>query len=181
MRRSTQFVIIFLFLSSQIFALPQQVVKKKIIRQTPQTGIEEQYKQIVNVILTDAQKEQLRVMNTEFAKKRILLTADLKIARIELEEALQKDEAKKDIDLKVKKVNDLRDQLFALNIDERLEFRKMLTPDQKAKLKNLLENTPFGRGVRTPGMSPYRPMMDSCPSDIEECDEDAGMMDEEHE
>jgi len=181
MKRLMTLTIFSIFLSSLIFAAPQKVVEKRIVRRTPQSGTEQQIKQMINLLLTDVQKDQLRVMNTEFTKKRILITADLKIARIELEEALQKDEAKKDIDLKVKKVNDLRSQLFVLNIDERLEFRKILTPEQKTKLKNIQENTPFGRGVRTPGMSPYRPMMDSCPSEMGECDEDAGMMDEEHE
>ena len=113
-------------------------------------------------------------MNTEFAKKRILLNADLKVARIELEEAIQKDEAKKDIDIKVKKVNDLRGLLFVLSTDERMEFRKILTPEQKTKMKNFPETAPFGRGVLKPGMSPYPPMMDESNEDFEE-------MEEEHE
>lgn len=179
MKRSTTLAIFFLLVTSQIFAAPQQVVEKRIIRRTPQTGVERPFLQFADKLeLTDIQKEQLRAMNTEFAKKRIPLAASLKVARIELEEAIQKDEAKKDIDLKVKKVNDLRSQLYILNIDERLEFRKILTPEQKAKLKDLPETIPFGRGVRKPGMSPYQPMMDSCPSEMDECDESFEGMEE---
>lgn len=138
MKKSVFSIFIFVLISSMLFAAPQQTVRKKsLIRHSQMPGMEQPMEKMADQLkLTDAQKEQFRKIRLDYTKKRIQPSADLKLAHIELEEAIQRDDPKKEIDLKVKKINEIRGHFFTLKIDEQIEIRNVLTAEQKAMLKD---------------------------------------------
>jgi len=84
--------------------------------------------------LTDEQKANLEKIRLKYKRERIPIEANLKLARLDLKEALQNLDQKK-IDEAVKKINDYRGQLFQKGINEKVEFLKLLTPEQKKMLE----------------------------------------------
>jgi Spy/CpxP family protein refolding chaperone len=84
--------------------------------------------------LTDEQKANLEKIRLKYKRERIPVEANLKLARLDLKEALQNLDQKK-IDEAVKKINDYRGQLFQKGINEKVEFLKLLTPEQKKMLE----------------------------------------------
>lgn len=113
-----------------MMANPQEKVMEREFRRAMPLRIEERLN------LTDAQKEQMHKIRLDYQKKRIPLEADLKLARIELEELIRQGESGKKIDEAVGKVNELRGKLFSLRVNERLDMSKLLTEEQKEKLKD---------------------------------------------
>lgn len=90
--------------------------------------------------LTDEQHQQLRALHSEGRKAGIRSGADVEIKRMELEELLEADEPNQAaIDKAVRELNDLRGAAFKRRIDHRLEFSRLLTPEQRSKLKNFRE------------------------------------------
>jgi Spy/CpxP family protein refolding chaperone len=96
--------------------------------------------------LTDAQKEQLHQLQLDHQKKVIPLQADLKLARLDLDELINTDADAKKIDAAIKKVNEVKGQLFELRIKHQVAFRNILTDEQRNILKKCeSENHPrFG-------------------------------------
>jgi Spy/CpxP family protein refolding chaperone len=113
-----------------LMANPQEKVVKGKFRRAIPLGTEERLN------LTDEQKEQIHKIKLEYQKKRIPLEAELKLARIELEELIRQGESEKKIGEAVEKVNGLRGKLFSLKINQRLDMSKLLTEEQKEKLKD---------------------------------------------
>ena len=70
----------------------------------------------------------------KYQRLNIPLQADLKLARLDLKEALDNLDQKK-IDESVKKINDIKAKLFKNKIDQRVEFLKTLTDEQRKILK----------------------------------------------
>jgi Spy/CpxP family protein refolding chaperone len=123
--------------------------------------------------LTSEQKEKIRDLRTDSQKEMIKLRADLKIARLELEELLSEDRPDRmEIYRKIEEMGDLKVMLQKNRIDERLAMREILTPEQLDKLKTLrhkrglhrrqegrerFEDRKFRRGMmfeRSPNLSP---------------------------
>lgn len=106
--------------------LPRAMIRKELRRHRGPC-LEEQLK------LTDEQKSSVEKLRLKYRRECIPIEANLKLARLDLKEALQNLDQKK-IDEAVKKINDYRGQLFQKRINEKVEFLKLLTPEQKKML-----------------------------------------------
>jgi len=85
--------------------------------------------------LTDQQKADHKKINLKYQRLSIQLRADLKLAHLDLQEALENLDQKK-IDESVKKINDIKAKLYKNRIDQKVEFLKLLTEDQRKILKD---------------------------------------------
>ncbi|GEM_PF-1278128 len=97
--------------------------------------------------LTDAQKEQMHALKLALEKKQIPMQADLKVARLELEELLVKDAAAKQIDAQIAKVNEIRGKLFEMRIRHRMESAKILTAEQKKIMQEFRMQVGMKKGM----------------------------------
>ena len=122
--------------------------------------------------LTDAQAEQLRALGREAIKNAIRNRADLVVKRIELQELLEADAPDRaQIGKKLKEINDFHYALLKSRVETRLGVAKVLTPDQRRKLRSLVgahlrERSgrfgwrgfgPRGFGHRPPGAGGFGP------------------------
>lgn len=109
--------------------------------------------------LTEEQAAALRRLRAEERKQAIRRRADLAIARVELEEALEAATVdEKLIATRVRAVSELQAAALRARVDRRLALRKVLTPEQRDKVRQLRrERGAAGRGVRT-GARPAEPV-----------------------
>ena len=99
--------------------------------------------------LSAEQSAQLQKMKVEGRKQAIRQRADLAVARIELEELMDAPVVdQKAIDAKVKAISDLQAAALKARTDERLALRKILTPEQQAKMKQVMQQRRAERGAR---------------------------------
>lgn len=106
--------------------------------------------------LTAAQKEQIQKITLETRKKNIEVEAKSKIARIELHELMDADAPdQKKIDAKIAELSQTHEAMLRSRVETMLAIKKILTPEQRTKLKEL---RPFGAGMRgrmgAPGRGP---------------------------
>jgi Spy/CpxP family protein refolding chaperone len=104
--------------------------------------------------LNETQYAQLRKVRVEERKAAIRRRADLQIARLELKELL--DAATPDekvVAAKVKELNELQAAALKARVDARLALGKILTPEQREKLKQM--RGPGHRGGHGP-RGPHR-------------------------
>lgn len=87
--------------------------------------------------LTDAQKEQLADMRAAHQKEMIRQRAEMKIARLELQELFRSDADRGQITSKVEQIGKLEIELDKARVAHRLDMRDILTPEQRDKLKDL--------------------------------------------
>ena len=88
--------------------------------------------------LNEAQYSQLRKARLEERKAAIRRRADLHVARLELDELLDASTPdEKAVAAKVKELNDLQAAALKARVDARLALGRMLTPEQREKLKHL--------------------------------------------
>ncbi len=107
--------------------------------------------------LTEEQIEQLRALRSDAAKSGIRTRAELRIRRLELRELLQAEEPDRAlIEKKVREISDARTAAQMQRIDHRLAFRSVLTPEQRAKMRNLRRQFRQQRGGRGFGSGPRR-------------------------
>ncbi len=86
--------------------------------------------------LDEKQKEAIKEIKTRAEKDTVRKRADIKVARIELRDILQKDPVDmKAAEAKLKQLESMRTDLRLSHIKTREEIRAQLTPDQKKKLK----------------------------------------------
>lgn len=95
--------------------------------------------------ITTEQRTKMRDLRNQHQKEMIPLRADLRVARIELRELIQKSAAESTINAKIDQIGTLRTQLEKKRVAHQLEMRSLLTPEQ-------LEKWDMGRGGR--GMGP---------------------------
>jgi Spy/CpxP family protein refolding chaperone len=104
--------------------------------------------------LSDEQEAQLRKLHEDGRKAAIRRRADTAIARMELEEALGAATVdEKAVAVKLKAVTELQAAAAKARVDQRLAVRKLLTPEQYAKMKQLRQERRADRfsGRRGPG------------------------------
>ncbi len=88
--------------------------------------------------LTPEQTEKMKVLRESFLKEKIPLQNELMSMRLEFASLwIQTNPDEEKILAKQKEINTLRAQLQQKTIKNRLEMRKILTPEQQAKLINL--------------------------------------------
>lgn len=100
--------------------------------------------------LSDTQMEQLHQLKLEHQKKVIPLQADLKLAQLELEEFINTSSDTKKIDAAIKKVNNVKNQLFEDKVKHRLAFRNVLTDEQRKLLRKCESDEHPGVGPKKP-------------------------------
>ena len=86
--------------------------------------------------LTAEQESQLRSLRQEGRKAAIRRRADLRLARVELNEAMQSPSVDEGaVRAKAKQLADLRSAQFQASVETRLALGKILTPEQMEKLR----------------------------------------------
>ncbi len=111
--------------------------------------------------LSAAQKEQIEKITLDARKKNIATEAKSKIARIELHELMAADAPdQKKLDAKIAELSQAHEAMLRSRVETMLAIKKILTPEQRAKLKEL---RPFGAGMRGGMGKPGHGMMDGGP------------------
>ena len=88
--------------------------------------------------LTDGQTEKLHKLRVEARKAAVRNRADLQLRRIELGELLRADSSSKaQVDCKVQEITKLQGAAFAARINTMLSAKAILTPQQRAKAREL--------------------------------------------
>ena len=88
--------------------------------------------------LTDAQKTRIKKITLDAQKEEIAKQADLRIARLELRammEELKPDRTK--IRSQIKKISNLRSEVQIISVNQRLDIKEQLTPEQIKKFQDL--------------------------------------------
>jgi len=140
MKRLTT-AIILLAIPAFVIAGPKRVIKKRIMTGKPM-------EMAVKLNLNDEQKEQMHQLRVKHKKAIIPITADLKLARLDLEELIRSDGSSKKIDVAIGKINDLKGKFLEIRVKHRIAMRNILTDDQKAMIKYHKAGHPFGPGKK---------------------------------
>ena len=99
--------------------------------------------------LTDAQKEKLKTMRSAHQKEMIKLQAAAKIAQIELGDVLHQDNPKSgDVKAKIDAANAARNKVTEARIMNRLESKKVFTPEQLKKMEELKSKQGPNHGMK---------------------------------
>ena len=107
--------------------------------------------------LTEEQAAALRRLRAEERKQAIRRRADLAIARVELEEALEAATVdEKLIATRVRAVSELQAAALRARVDRRLALRKVLTPEQRDKVRQLAARARCRRARRSRRRPPCR-------------------------
>ena len=115
--------------------------------------------------LTDEQAAQMEKTWADGRKLAIRQRADLAIARIELEELMNAPVVdQKAIDARVKAVADLQAAQLKARTDQRLAMRRILSPEQQEKMKQLLKQRRAERGPRPADWRGRRPARSGAPA-----------------
>jgi Spy/CpxP family protein refolding chaperone len=135
--------------------------------------------------LSDQQAGELKKMWSDERKESVRRRADLRIARMELEELLDAPTVdEKAVAAKVKAVTDLQAAELKSRTDRRLAVKRILTPEQQQKMKELRREHARGAregrawrrgrpGTRRPAMGPGGPGPGGLPDDDDAMDEPA--------
>lgn len=101
--------------------------------------------------LDEQQKAFIREVKSRMKKETIKKTADMRIARIELKELLFQDPVEmKAVEAKIKQMEMIRTDMHLSHIRAMEECKAKLTPEQRKKLREMIEAGPMreGRGMK---------------------------------
>jgi len=117
------------------------------------------WKHLMGLGLDDKQKDSLKALRSKTMKDVTKKMADKKIAGIELRDLLDKDPVDmKAVEASVKKSESLRTEILLAHIKAHEEMKSILTPDQRKKMKEMMEGgTGAGCGMMG-GNAPQMPM-----------------------
>lgn len=103
------------------------------------------WKQLTSLGLDDKQRDALKALRSKTMKDMVKKRADMQIAGIELKDLLDKDPVDmKAVEASVKKNESLKTEMLLAHIRAREEMKSLLTPDQRKRLKEMMET---GRGA----------------------------------
>jgi len=99
--------------------------------------------------LTDQQKAQIEKLRADQQRAAIKRRADQKLAKFELGELLKAQTVdEKAVALRIKELTDLHGAAIKAHVDHLLAMKKILTPEQQEKMKQMHANRPgMGRGA----------------------------------
>ena len=101
------------------------------------------WKHLMSLGLDDKQKDALKALRSKTMKDMVKKKADMQIAGIELKDLLDKDPVDmKAVEASMKKNESLKTEMFLAHIKAREEMKSLLTPDQRKKLKDMMEAGP---------------------------------------
>ena len=96
-----------------------------------------------------SQEQQLRTLKTQYRKDRITMKANVELAHIDLHELLRNDEVPlSEIETHLKKVHELRANLYMASIKAKREARAVLSPEQQARMDKIHERIKAHGGNR---------------------------------
>lgn len=99
--------------------------------------------------ITDAQKEKLQTLRSTHQKEMIQLRAAAKIAQLELQDVLRQDKPKNaDVKTKIAAANAASNKVTEARIMNRLEGKKVFTPEQIKKMQELKSQHNGRNGMR---------------------------------
>ncbi len=103
------------------------------------------WKHLMSLGLDDKQKDALKALRSKMMKDMAKRRADMQIAGIELKDLLDKDPVDmKAVEASVRKNEALKTEMFLAHIKAHEEIKSILTPDQRKRLKEMME---AGRGA----------------------------------
>ncbi len=87
--------------------------------------------------LTGEQQTKLRALHFESAKSRLQTRTNLQLRRLELQELLEQDEPNQtELDKRIRALTDAQGAATRRHIENRMAFRRVLTPEQRTKLRS---------------------------------------------
>jgi Spy/CpxP family protein refolding chaperone len=93
--------------------------------------------------LNEKQKDAIKEIDSKVIKDSIRKGAEMEIAELEVMDALDKDSADlTSVEVKLKKIESLRTELRFAHVKAIEDIKSKLTPDQKKKLREMLEAGP---------------------------------------
>ena len=99
--------------------------------------------------LTPEQKDQLVELYSQTQKELINIRTQNKIARIDLMNEMMKDNPDEDVlNNLIDKIGENAKKAFGVRINRQLEIKKILTPEQQEKLKELLMKRKWKKGPK---------------------------------
>lgn len=99
--------------------------------------------------LTEAQKTKLQTLRTAHQKEMVKMQAAVKLAEIELRDVLRQDNPKtSDVKARIATVSEAKNKVAEARILNRLETKKVFTPEQLQKMETLKAQYGPGKGMR---------------------------------
>jgi Spy/CpxP family protein refolding chaperone len=104
------------------------------------------WKHLMGLGLDEKQQEALKALRSKVMKDMTKKRADAQIAGIELKDLLDKDPVDmKGVEAAVKKSESLRAEMFLAHVRAHEEMKSILTPEQRKRLKEMVESG-YGAG-----------------------------------
>jgi Spy/CpxP family protein refolding chaperone len=98
------------------------------------------WKHLMGLGLDDKQKDALKALRSKTMKDMAKRMADIQIASIELKDLLDKEPVDmKSLEASVRKNGSLKMDMFLAHIKAHEEMKSILTPDQRKRLKEMME------------------------------------------
>jgi Spy/CpxP family protein refolding chaperone len=98
--------------------------------------------------LSDAQREKMRDIHERTQRGNIQARADIQIAQMDLHKLLREDHVDRGaVDAQIDKISRLRTEQAHARMAAMLDAREVLTPDQRAKAKEMRMHGPMGMGM----------------------------------
>lgn len=115
-----------------IFAIPALVLAgpRKMMREKPASGM--RMETCAELNLTAEQQQKIDALRLAHQKEMIPLQADIRLAKLELDELVRAGDTSKKLDAAIKKVNDLKSKRFEKQVKHRMDVANILTAEQKA-------------------------------------------------
>ena len=115
--------------------------------------------------LTDEQKNKMQEIRMASQKEMIRLGADLRIARLELEEVIRQSSPKpEDVKARLAVLSAAQGKMLEKRVNLRLEMKKILTPEQQEKVKGMMMQRGMGgMGLGVRGWGRMGPRFDVDP------------------
>ena len=86
--------------------------------------------------LSENQKERIAEVRESHQRERIQTQADLRLARLELRKLMRAEDPNQDaIDDQIDRMSSIRAEMMKSRVDQRLEVREILTPEQRNQLR----------------------------------------------
>ena len=98
---------------------------------------------LASLDLDEKQRDAVKEIERKVVKDSIRKRADIEVTELELREALDKDSVDlTSVEAKIKNIESLRAEMHLAHIKAFEEIKSKLTPDQKKKLREILETGP---------------------------------------
>ena len=105
-------------------------------------------KQLMALNLDEKQKASIDQIKSRMMKETIRRTADMRIVQIELKDLLSQDTVDmKEVEAKVKQLEMIRTEMQLSHIKAMEDCKTKLTPEQRKKLKEMIEAGPMMEGM----------------------------------